>query len=93
VARAVSFSPHLHARRRASTGRLIHFDLSLPLAYRLALHVPGAAARAGTSSPGADAPLEIGGLDDPQEREAEAAADRVMRTPRDGRLAAGARGR
>ena len=47
------------------------------LAYRLALHVPGAA----PPSPGADAPLEIGAADDPQEREAEAAAERVMRTP------------
>jgi hypothetical protein len=47
------------------------------LAYRLALNVPGVAA----PSPGADAPLEIGAVDDPQEREAEAAADRVMRTP------------
>lgn len=48
-----------------------------PLAYRLALHVPGAA----PPSPGADAPLELGGADDPQEREAEAAAECVMRTP------------
>jgi hypothetical protein len=48
-----------------------------PLAYRLALHVAGAA----PPSPGAEPPLEIGAVDDPQEREAEAAADRVMRTP------------
>jgi hypothetical protein len=41
-----------------------------PHAYRLALHRPPA-----------EAPLELGAVDDPQEREAEAAADRVMRTP------------
>ena len=42
-----------------------------PLAYRLALHVP-AAVSAAPPAPGADPPLEIGAVDDPQEREAEA---------------------
>jgi hypothetical protein len=50
------------------------------MAYRLALHVPGAT----PPPPAADPPLEIGAVDDPQEREAEAAADRVMRTPEGG---------